>query len=80
MVHDEAEGMVGTTLEGMHCHMLLSVEITLNTNVLVHFYINTLSHLYSLRLQGGGGATATLAPPNLPLHIKASFLVTSFSA
>ena len=38
--------------------------MTLNAgiNVLVNFYINTLSFLYSLRLPGGG-AIAPLAPP-----------------
>ena len=47
---------MGSTPEGMGCHILLSVKMTLNAgiNVLVHFYINTLSFLYSLRLLGGG--------------------------
>ena len=34
--------------------------------VLVHFYINTLSLLYSLRLQGGDYSSST--PLNLPLN------------
>ena len=43
---------MGTTPEGMGHHILLSVKMTLNAriNVLVHFYITTLTVLYSLRL------------------------------
>ena len=51
---------MGATPEGMSYHILLSVHVkmTLNAriNVLVHFYITTLTLLYSLRLQGGRGA------------------------
>ena len=50
--------------------------MTLNAgiNVLVHFYINTLSFLYSLRL-AGGGAIAPLAPLNPPLRFQYCYYI-----
>ena len=55
---------MGATPEGMGYHILLSVKMTLNARikyVLVHFYITTLTLLYSLRLQGG-----SYSPPSPP--------------
>ena len=49
---------MGATPEGMGHYILLSVKMTLNARInmfIVHFYITTLTPLYSLSLQGGGG-------------------------
>ena len=48
---------MGSTPEGIYGLLyFVKCKMTLNggINVLVHFYINTLSVLYSLRLPGGG--------------------------
>ena len=51
--------MVGATPKGMGNHVLkMTLNSRINSYILVHFYITTLTLLYSLRLQGGGGAIA----------------------
>ena len=51
--------MVGATPKGMGHHILkMTLNSRINSYVLVHFYITTLTLLYFLRLQGGGGAIA----------------------
>ena len=69
---------MAATPEGMGHHIMLSVKMTLKVisariNVLVYFYITTLTLLYSLRLQGGVG-TIALLPLNPPLPIPHSYM------
>ena len=53
--------MVGAAPEGMGNYILLRVKMTLNA-IFSAFLYHYIDSLYSLRLQGGGGAIAPLAP------------------